>query len=87
MSTIRQRQKRDVDQEREKVQTRQPGIGQEVVEKPTCIRDDYCGAEKLSGRPGQPCEVPTCYVFLASADGDYLTGEPLHPNGGRFLGA
>lgn len=34
------------------------------------------------GRPGEPCEVATCYVFLASEDGSYMTGQTLHPNGG-----
>ncbi len=34
------------------------------------------------GRPGEPCEVATCYVFLASNDGSYMTGQTLHPNGG-----
>lgn len=24
------------------------------------------------GRPGQPCEVATCYVFLASEDASYI---------------
>ena len=45
------------------------------------------GKNTLLGRPGQPCEVATCYVFLASADGDYLTGQTIHPNGGGFLGS
>lgn len=45
------------------------------------------GKDTLLGRPGQPCEVATCYVFLASADGDYLTGQSIHPNGGGFLGS
>lgn len=45
------------------------------------------GKDTLLGRPGQPCEVATCFVFLASADGDYLTGQTLHPNGGGYLGS
>lgn len=35
------------------------------------------------GRPGQPVEVATCYVFLASDDASYITGQVLHPNGGK----
>ncbi|GFH17333.1 NAD(P)-dependent oxidoreductase [Haematococcus lacustris] len=31
---------------------------------------------------GQPSEVATCFVFLASEDGSYYTGQVLHPNGG-----
>jgi NAD(P)-dependent dehydrogenase (short-subunit alcohol dehydrogenase family) len=37
------------------------------------------------GRPGQPCEVATCYVFLASEDASYLSGSTLHPNGGTVV--
>jgi NAD(P)-dependent dehydrogenase (short-subunit alcohol dehydrogenase family) len=33
-------------------------------------------------RPGQPCACATCYVFLASEDGSYVSGQTLHPNGG-----
>ncbi|MEL6161853.1 MAG: SDR family oxidoreductase [Cyanobacteria bacterium J06623_5] len=38
-------------------------------------------------RPGQPVEVATCFVFLASDDASYMTGQVLHPNGGVVLGA
>ena len=37
------------------------------------------------GRAGQPSEVAPCYVFLASADASYMTGQILHPNGGDFI--
>lgn len=36
-------------------------------------------------RPGQPCEVAPCYVFLASEDASYFTGQVLHPNGGKSM--
>lgn len=36
-------------------------------------------------RAGQPCEVSPCYVFLASCDGSYMTGQVLHPNGGTII--
>jgi NAD(P)-dependent dehydrogenase (short-subunit alcohol dehydrogenase family) len=36
-------------------------------------------------RPGQPEEVATCYLFLASADSSYMTGQVLHPNGGEII--
>ncbi|CAG8554992.1 5593_t:CDS:10 [Diversispora eburnea] len=32
-------------------------------------------------RPGQPSEVATCCVFLASQDSSYMNGQVLHPNG------
>lgn len=37
------------------------------------------------GRPGQPDEVAPCYVFLASNDASYMTGQVLHPNGGTIV--
>jgi len=33
-------------------------------------------------RPGQPEEIAPSYVFLASDDASYITGQVLHPNGG-----
>jgi len=38
-------------------------------------------------RAGQPCEVAPCYVFLASDDSSYMTGQVLHPNGGTIVGS
>jgi len=39
------------------------------------------------GRPGQPSEVATCFVFLASADSSFISGQSLHPNGGVQVGS
>ncbi|CAG8957460.1 hypothetical protein HYFRA_00011441 [Hymenoscyphus fraxineus] len=39
------------------------------------------------GRPGQPSEVATCFVFLASADSGFMSGQSLHPNGGVIVGS
>ncbi len=36
-------------------------------------------------RPAQPCEVATSYVFLASEDASYTTGQILHPDGGKSM--
>jgi NAD(P)-dependent dehydrogenase (short-subunit alcohol dehydrogenase family) len=36
-------------------------------------------------RAGQPEEVAPCYVFLASNDSSYMTGQFLHPNGGEIV--
>jgi NAD(P)-dependent dehydrogenase (short-subunit alcohol dehydrogenase family) len=38
-------------------------------------------------RAGQPSEVAPCYVFLASEDASYMTGQVLHPNGGTIVNA
>ncbi len=37
------------------------------------------------GRAGQPEEIAPCYVFLASDDSSYMTGQVLHPNGGEIV--
>jgi len=34
------------------------------------------------GRAGQPSEIATCFVFLASQDSSFISGQSLHPNGG-----
>lgn len=44
-------------------------------------RVSHFGADTPLGRPGQPNEVAPCYVFLASEDASYMTGQVLHPNG------
>jgi NAD(P)-dependent dehydrogenase (short-subunit alcohol dehydrogenase family) len=43
------------------------------------------GSDVPLKRPGQPKEVATCYVFLASDDSSYMTGQVLHPNGGEII--
>jgi NAD(P)-dependent dehydrogenase (short-subunit alcohol dehydrogenase family) len=43
------------------------------------------GKNAPMGRPGQPSEVAPSYVFLASADASYMTGQVLHPNGGDII--
>ncbi|MBM6592580.1 SDR family oxidoreductase [Microvirga pudoricolor] len=40
------------------------------------------GADTPMKRPGQPNEVASCFLFLASRDASYITGSVLHPNGG-----
>ena len=44
------------------------------------------GADVPMKRPGQPEEVAPCYVFLASDDSSYISGQTLHPNGGNPVG-
>lgn len=43
------------------------------------------GSDVPLRRAGQPAEVAPCYVFLASSDADYMTGQVLHPNGGTII--
>jgi NAD(P)-dependent dehydrogenase (short-subunit alcohol dehydrogenase family) len=43
------------------------------------------GSDTPMGRAGQPEEVAPSYVFLASDDSSYMTGQVLHPNGGELV--
>lgn len=43
------------------------------------------GTNTPMGRAGQPSEVSPCYVFLASDDSSYMSGQVLHPNGGEII--
>ncbi|WP_366552745.1 SDR family oxidoreductase [Aquibaculum sediminis] len=43
------------------------------------------GESSPMGRVGQPNEVAPCYVFLASEEASYMTGQVLHPNGGSVI--
>ncbi len=43
------------------------------------------GTQVPLGRPAQPEEIAPCYVFLASDDACYMTGQVLHPNGGEVI--
>lgn len=39
------------------------------------------------GRAGEPNEVAPSYLFLACEDASYMSGQVLHPNGGRITGS
>lgn len=43
------------------------------------------GADVPMKRPGQPEEVAPSFVFLASDDASYISGQVLHPNGGNVV--
>ena len=45
------------------------------------------GKKTPLGRAGQPSEVAPAYVFLASEDASYITGQIIHPNGGEIVNA
>lgn len=45
------------------------------------------GKDTPMKRPGQPDEVAPCFIFLASADASYMSGQILHPNGGEVVNA
>lgn len=43
------------------------------------------GSDTPMKRAGEPDEVAPCFVFLASNDSSYMTGQILHPNGGEIV--
>ena len=43
------------------------------------------GSDSPMKRAGEPAEVAPCYLFLASDDASYITGQVLHPNGGEII--
>lgn len=45
------------------------------------------GQDTPMKRAGQPSEVGPAYVFLASKDASYITGQVLHINGGELVGS
>jgi len=47
----------------------------------------HFGEKAPMGRAGQPDEIAPCYVFLASDDASFMSGQVLHPNGGEVVNA
>ncbi|MGQ0828424.1 MAG: glucose 1-dehydrogenase [Bacteroidota bacterium] len=43
------------------------------------------GSDSPMGRAGQPVEIAPCYLFLASEESSFITGQVLHPNGGEVV--
>lgn len=43
------------------------------------------GSDVPMGRAGEPAEVAPSYLFLASEDAEYITGQFIHPNGGEII--
>jgi NAD(P)-dependent dehydrogenase (short-subunit alcohol dehydrogenase family) len=43
------------------------------------------GSDTPMQRPGQPHELAAAYVYLASGDSSYMTGQILHVNGGEVV--
>lgn len=43
------------------------------------------GSETAMGRAGQPSELGPAYVFLASDDASFITGQVIHVNGGEVV--
>jgi NAD(P)-dependent dehydrogenase (short-subunit alcohol dehydrogenase family) len=45
----------------------------------------HFGGDVPLGRPAEPDEIAPCFVFLASDDAAYFSGQVLHPNGGEII--
>ncbi|SFL37187.1 NAD(P)-dependent dehydrogenase, short-chain alcohol dehydrogenase family [Gracilibacillus orientalis] len=43
------------------------------------------GSDSEMGRPGESSEVAPAYVYLASNDASYITGQTIHVNGGQII--
>jgi NAD(P)-dependent dehydrogenase (short-subunit alcohol dehydrogenase family) len=43
------------------------------------------GSKTSLGRPGQPVEIAPAYVYLASDESSYVSGEIIHVNGGEVI--
>lgn len=43
------------------------------------------GGDTPMKRPGQPAELAAAYVYLASDDSSYVTGQMMHVNGGEII--
>jgi NAD(P)-dependent dehydrogenase (short-subunit alcohol dehydrogenase family) len=43
------------------------------------------GSDVPMARAGEPVEVAPAFVFLASDDASYITGQVIHPNGGEVV--
>jgi NAD(P)-dependent dehydrogenase (short-subunit alcohol dehydrogenase family) len=43
------------------------------------------GSDLWMQRAGESVEIAPGYLFLASSDASYMTGQFLHPNGGEII--
>lgn len=43
------------------------------------------GSDVPMERAGEPAEIAPSYLFLASEDGSFITGQVIHPNGGEIV--
>jgi NAD(P)-dependent dehydrogenase (short-subunit alcohol dehydrogenase family) len=43
------------------------------------------GSDSPMGRAGEPFEIASSYVFLASDEASFISGQVIHPNGGEVV--
>lgn len=64
-----------------------PGITETEMTRERIENGRQAYLEKLPiGHIGQPEEISSTIIFLASEKASYITGQVLHPNGGMYLG-
>ena len=64
-----------------------PGITETEMTRDRIENGRQVYLEKLPiGHIGQPGEISSTIIFLASEKASYITGQVLHPNGGMYLG-
>lgn len=56
-----------------------------IVSSFTARKVSSFGSEVPMKRAGEPAEIASCYLFLASSDSSYISGQVLHPNGGEIV--
>lgn len=56
-----------------------------IVSTKTLEEVEKFGKDTPLGRAGQPAELAPAYVFLASEDASYFTGQVIHVNGGEVV--
>ena len=56
-----------------------------IVATKTLEEVEKFGQDTALGRAGQPAELAPAYVFLASDDASYFTGQVIHVNGGEIV--
>lgn len=56
-----------------------------IVATKTLEEVEKFGKDVPMERPGQPAELAPAYVFLASEDASYFTGQVIHVNGGEVV--
>ncbi|WP_018924033.1 SDR family oxidoreductase [Salsuginibacillus kocurii] len=47
--------------------------------------EEFGSSNTPLGRPGQPAELAPSYVYLASDDSSYVSGQMIHVNGGQIV--
>jgi len=57
-----------------------------IFESFTQEKIDSFGKSTPMGRAGYPYEVAPAYLFLASRDSAFITGQVIHVNGGEIVG-